>query len=670
MIGIHRISASLRALRAGRGSSRPPNRHRGRRPWTVEALEDRALLATFTVNSLGDAGAGSGTSGDLRYVITQADQTAGDNTIDFAVTGTITLNSALPDLSNTTGLTDIEGPGAPSLTVARSGAPGAPGFSIFTVDANVEVDLVGLTITGGPTTNASGILNDGTMTVTDSSIANSGLSLDVASTGGIVNEGTMTVTDSTVANNQGGIGGVLNDGTMTVTDSSIANNFGLSAFGVGDGVGGVVNNGTMTVTDSSIANNGCEVFMGSSGEVVAGVVNHGTMTVTDSSIAHNLSFAIYPFYGVGGVVNDGMMTVTGSTIANNSGNLGGVDTGGTMTITDSTIANNSGSGVSEFGGTMTVTNSTIAYNSSGGLVGFGKGAIILYNTIVALNTGSGATASDISRPVSSSSAYNLIGIGGSGGLVNGVNGNQVGVGNPGLGPLSYYGGPTPTIDLLPGSPAIDMGDNALAVDPTTGLPLTTDLRGTGFLRIVNGTVDIGAYEFLPAASDAVAVGWGSQTASLQTASDGVRLLPAGRNTDLPWLGINQLQITLGQAQTLTPADVTVASALGVNYGPVAFSGSGTSYTITLAQPIDAADRVTITIVNPGISLFNGRLDILPGDFNDDGVVNSQDLVGVRNEMLGVTPVTIFGDLNGDGTVDINEYTAVRQRIGTSLPPLT
>ena len=81
---------------------------------TLEPLEGRALLSltTSSVNSLGDSGTGTGTSGDLRYVITQADQTTGDNTINFSVTGTITLNSALPDLSNTTGVTDIEGPGA------------------------------------------------------------------------------------------------------------------------------------------------------------------------------------------------------------------------------------------------------------------------------------------------------------------------------------------------------------------------------------------------------------------------------------------------------------------------------------------------------------------------------------------------------------------------------
>ena len=44
--------------------------------------------------------------------------------INFSVTGTITLKSALPDLSDTTGLIDIEGPDAASLTVARSSSYG------------------------------------------------------------------------------------------------------------------------------------------------------------------------------------------------------------------------------------------------------------------------------------------------------------------------------------------------------------------------------------------------------------------------------------------------------------------------------------------------------------------------------------------------------------------
>ena len=142
-----------------------------------------------------------------------------------------------------------------------------------------------------------------------------------------------------------------------------------------------------------------------------------------------------------------------------------------------------------------LTNCTVTANSAGvggGLFSYG-GLAEIQNTIVAGNT-SGGSASDIETSVAGS--YNLIGTGGSGGLVNGVNGNIVGVANPGLDPngLQNNGGPTQTIALLPGSPAIDAGNNALAVDPSTGLPLITDQRGVGFPRIVNGTVDIGAFE--------------------------------------------------------------------------------------------------------------------------------------------------------------------------------
>ncbi len=300
------------------------------------------------------------------------------------------------------------------------------------------------------------------------------------------------------------------------------------------------------------------------------------------------------------------------------------------------------------------------------------GTVTLDNTIVALNTNgtrSGAPADDIAGSVSSASAFNLIGTGGSGGLTSGTGGNQVGVVNPGLGTLADNGGPTQTIALLAGNPAINAGSNALAVDPTTGNPLTTDQRGAGFPRIVGGTVDIGSYEVQGTVVVGTSVTWGTQTATLETALDGVRLLPAGRNTDMPWLGIDKIAVTLSQAASLSPGDVTVSGLAVANYGPVTISGSGMNYTITLARPIVEADRVTITIGNATIATFTRELDVLPGDFNDDGAVNAQDMVGVRNELLqidGATP-TIFGDINGDGVVNATDYIDVRVNLGTTLP---
>src|SRR5262249_21648012 len=57
-----------------------------------------------------------------------------------------------------------------------------------------------------------------------------------------------------------------------------------------------------------------------------------------------------------------------------------------------------------------------------------------------------------------------------------------------LAPLANYGGPTPTMALLRGSPAIDRGTNA-------NLTAFTDQRG--YARVYKGTVDIGAFEFQP-----------------------------------------------------------------------------------------------------------------------------------------------------------------------------
>jgi hypothetical protein len=167
----------------------------------------------------------------------------------------------------------------------------------------------------------------------------------------------------------------------------------------------------------------------------------------------------------------------------------------------------------------------------------------------------------------------------------------------------------------------------------------------------------------------LSVAWGTLGASpLQTAADGLRLLPAGRSTDLPWLGINRLAVTLNQATVLSPADVSVTGIGIANYGPVTISGAGTSYIITFARPISDADRVTVVISNPNITTYTRRLDVLPGDVNDDGVVDSSDVVAVRNMLPGFGGiVTVFGDINGDGVVDINDYNAVRNQVGKRLP---
>src|SRR5437763_15863532 len=107
--------------RRGRGTIETRRRRR-LRP-TVLALEGRTLLSTtWSVTRLAD----DGSAGTLRYEIGQADATAGDNIINFSVTGTSTRSGTQLALSNTSGdptqTIEIDGPGANLLSVSGNNA--------------------------------------------------------------------------------------------------------------------------------------------------------------------------------------------------------------------------------------------------------------------------------------------------------------------------------------------------------------------------------------------------------------------------------------------------------------------------------------------------------------------------------------------------------------------
>ncbi len=152
-------------------------------------------------------------------------------------------------------------------------------------------------------------------------------------------------------------------------------------------------------------------------------------------------------------------------------------------------------------------------------------------------------------------------------------------------------------------------------------------------------------------------------ASTQWGTSGTSVV--SNEANLPWLGINRFSITLSEAVSLSPGDVSVTGFSVANYGPVTISGSGSSYTITLAQPINTADRVVMTIGNSQIETYTISLNVLSGDVNGDGEVNAQDLVLIRNAMS--SPYNVLDDINGDGVVNITDYNMARARVGTSLP---
>jgi hypothetical protein len=477
MFAIPRFAQNRSGRRVSGDAASQAHRRRARRAWTVEALEERALLSTWTVNGLADSGTGTGLSGDLRYCITQANQHPGADVIDFqaGLKGTINLTTGELLISDSL---KINGPGATVIKVSGQGST-----RDFEVATGTTVTIGGLTIENGRDGDFSGkgggILNMGVLTVS----GESRLTGNFAYSGGgaICNLGTVTISGgSTLTGNfaysEGGA--IYNLGTVTISGgSTLSDN---TAFG-----GGAISNlGTVTVDGSTLSGNSTQGVAYSGGAIY----NRGTAMVRGGSVLSDNSAA----YG-GAIFNgNGTVTVDSSTLSGNSAqDGGGIYNVGRMTVSDCTITDNSaiiGGGINNVV-SLTVSDCTITDNSCGMTAG---GEATLYNTIVARNARDG-TDDDISLlgggTVSSTSAYNLIGIGGSGGLVNGVNGNQVGVANPGLGLLANNGGPTQTIALLPGSPAIDAGSNA-------GIPagVQFDQRGPGFPRIANGTVDIGAFE--------------------------------------------------------------------------------------------------------------------------------------------------------------------------------
>ncbi|MCL2640609.1 MAG: dockerin type I domain-containing protein [Phycisphaerales bacterium] len=214
------------------------------------------------------------------------------------------------------------------------------------------------------------------------------------------------------------------------------------------------------------------------------------VTLAGLTIINGVNGVVSSFSG-GGISNYGMLTVTNCTFTNNSvtsSTGGGINNTGTLTAMNCTITNNSGGGISN-SGTLTVTNCTITGNSSGGFGGgiYNTGTLTINNTIVAGNL-SFYSQKDIYNSGTITGSNNLIGINtGQTALVNGSNGNIVGTASSPINP-SFVNAAQGDYRLAAGSPAIDKGSNALIPSG-----ITTDLDGKP--RIINGIVDIGAYEY-------------------------------------------------------------------------------------------------------------------------------------------------------------------------------
>lgn len=246
----------------------------------------------------------------------------------------------------------------------------------------------------------------------------------------------------------------------------------------GSGGGGIANSASLTLTHVKVADNVADLFGG-------GIANNlnGQLMMSDSLVSGNQTTTTG---GAGGGLELGSSNPTHLTRVTISGNTADEQGGGieidssSLYLTNVTLTANQakyGAGLHiSNSSTAILLNSTIAANTAtgnaGGVMSFGS--ISFTNTIVANNFGNNCS---LFNGTVIDMGYNLE----SGSECGFTSSTDLQTTNPLLGPLADNGGPTPTMALLPGSPAINAGTDI-------GCP-STDQRGVSRFHC-----DIGAYE--------------------------------------------------------------------------------------------------------------------------------------------------------------------------------
>ena len=443
----------------------------------------------------------------LREAILQANQ---DSVMDqiFLPPGTYYLTAAgggdLGDLDITSPMQLIGG-GSGSTTIESQ----IPYSIFFLLGTNTEaVNITGMTLTTsltGPVAIDGGAVNCNSLSLALDDVQVFGFNTSGFSGGGGIYSYNCSlliqqsiIAFNTAASNGGGL--LALSGTTQIEYSSIGSNtsqsngggistynnsltihegrfFNNSAAGYGGGI--YAYNAELDITSSTFdsnqaGTNGGGIYYDSHS------VPLKEMSLENSLVANNVALA----YGGGITAYAGsLFTLTNSTI---SGNIaytwgGGIFTQIPTSIQHTTIADN----IADYD----VTND----GRGGGLVAFQSGAqVSVANSILANNDD--LSTNDLNdcyqlNTTVTSLGYNLLESPGT--CTFSSTGDIMGQ-DPILGPLQDNGGVTETHALLPGSPAIDAGDPILT-RLLVAIPLN-DQRGNGFPRVVNGRIDIGAFE--------------------------------------------------------------------------------------------------------------------------------------------------------------------------------
>ena len=258
--------------------------------------------------------------------------------------------------------------------------------------------------------------------------------------------------------------------------------------------------------------------------------------------------------------------MTNCTISGNSGvYAGGVSFGGTLvTIAYCTISGNSGEvgGIAFSGGHLMMTDSLIGGNSGSSLSLGSSGAVLLSHNLF----------SDSPGVVLDST--NLINT------------------DPLLGPLTDNGGPTQTMALLPGSPAIGAGTAVAGV--------TTDQRGVARPTVAP---DIGAYQSAFSELTDHTITYGTPSVTFTGTFAYGSQVPAGETVAITLDGITQ------------QAPVGPDGSFATTFATAALPASATAYTVTYtfaAQgPFAAASGSSGLTVDPALLTITANSLTIP-----------------------------------------------------------
>ena len=275
---------------------------------------------------------------------------------------------------------------------------------------------------------------------------------------------------------------------VTVSNCTLTSigDFGGEAAGGGIFAAGSAMIRASTIADNSIVPTSAPYSAGLGGGIFVGDGLYMSLSTISGNSIHGEAGYCY-----GGGLLAGYVRIEYSTVSYNEADVaGGARFGGPLgaltasRIVNSTLSNNSGWAVVSDDVLLEVRDSTIAFNG-GGINMSGLDEYLSVRSSIVANNGAGGSDYDIF-------VSTLAGGGAIIGSNNLIQTSNVPVppdtirSDPLLGPLADNGGPTMTLALMQGSPAIDAGGNS----PDGSF----DQRYTGFPRIVGIAADIGAFE--------------------------------------------------------------------------------------------------------------------------------------------------------------------------------